>query len=131
MDWVRLCLLQKTLEKKSLLQQSCNEWLCPPYKRGTSRSYQEQTPRCPAENSPILTTANPQGVAQDGQTNPLDWVWQERSDPLLPREGGLKLKLEQEILEGGRSPRPWQGGWNWIIFKVPSNPFYDFGMILH
>jgi len=25
----------------------------------------------------------------------------------------------------GRGPFPWQGGWNWMVFRVPSNPSHS------
>ena len=50
--------------------------------------------------------------------------------PRLPREAVatpslavLKARLDGALrnLISGRCPCPWQRGWNWMIFKIPSN----------
>ena len=39
----------------------------------------------------------------------------------------LKARLDGALgsWTGGGQPCPWQGGWNWVIFKVPSNPCHS------
>ena len=51
--------------------------------------------------------------------------------PRLPREAaaapslaGFKVRLDGALsnLVWWKVSLPWQGGWNWVIFKVHSNP---------
>lgn len=99
---------------KILFQQCCNEWLCSPYKGGCTRSkHHFALLKIPPSLHHCL-----QGVFQDGQT----LTGHGRREVILSCwEKGVWNRSEQEILEGGRCPCPWQGGWNRMIFKTPSN----------